>query len=286
MRETPGKKLQAESIRAAVVTASGRDIDIVVHDCVDSTNTWSLQQCKAGKALPFACFAEEQTSGRGRRGKEWVMNAGNNIAMSLSWPFALLHQHIHLLPLSISIAVVATLEALKLDDVQVKWPNDVYVRGRKIAGILIETQPLGKDQVDAACADTDYVAAVIGIGLNYDMSVSGHDRSPELPVLTDICHELESVQGEEMPHRSCVASLLLQQVVEVCQSFQQGAEQNLETFRARYDFCKDKSVEIILDNGDRRAGVARGVNDNAELLVMIDGKQHAFNSAQVSVKAS
>ena len=280
-----GEKLQAESIRAAVVTACGSDIDVVVHDCVDSTNTWSLQQCRAGKALPFACFAEEQTSGRGRRGKEWMMHAGNNIAMSLSWPFALLHQRIHLLPLSISMAVVATLEALKLGDVQVKWPNDVYVRGRKIAGILIETQPLGRGQVDATRADSNHVAAVIGVGLNYDMSVSGHDESPGLPVLTDICHELESVQDGDVPHRSCVASLLLQQVIEVCQSFQHDAERNLETFRARYDFCKDKSVEIILDNGDRRAGVARGVNENAELLVMIDGKQHTFNSAQVSVKA-
>ena len=71
----------------------------------------------------------------------------------------------------------------------------------------------------------------------------------------------------------------------MCQSFQQDAERYLEKFRARYDFCLDKNVEIILDNGEKRSGVATGVNDKAELLVMIDGKQQVFNSAEVSVKA-
>ena len=285
MRAISGEKLQAESIRTGVLAASGRNIDVVVHDSVDSTNAWSLQQCRAGKVLPFACFAEEQTSGRGRRGKQWLMQAHNNIAMSLSWPFDLLHQPIHLLPLSISMAIVDTLENLELDDVQVKWPNDVYVRGRKIAGVLIETQPVRKNQLDAVCADANHLAAVIGVGLNYDMSVLRYDESLDLPALTDICHELESGHEGNAPQRSLVATLLLQRVVEVCQSFQQDAERYLEKFRARYDFCLGKNVEIILDNGDKRSGLATGVNDKAELLVMIDGKQHVFNSAQVSVRA-
>ncbi|MBT8119567.1 MAG: biotin--[acetyl-CoA-carboxylase] ligase [Gammaproteobacteria bacterium] len=285
MRETSGKKLQAESIIADVSAASGASIDVLVYDSIDSTNTWSLQQCKAGKALPFACFAEQQTSGKGRRGKQWLMQPHNNIAMSLSWPFAISYQQMHLLPLAISMAIVDTLESIKLDDVQVKWPNDVYVRGRKIAGILIETQPVRKEQVDMISVDSRHVAAVIGIGLNYDMSLLRHDVSSELPELTDICYELESGQQREPPERSRVASLLMQHVVQVCQCFQKDAERYLERFRARYDFCIDKNVEIILDNGERRTGVATGVNDNAELLVMIDGKRHTLNSAVVSVKA-
>ncbi|MEN8713155.1 MAG: biotin--[acetyl-CoA-carboxylase] ligase [Arenicellales bacterium] len=284
MQETSGEKLHAESIAAEVLAASARSIDVVVHDCVDSTNVWSLQQCRAGKALPFACFAEEQTSGRGRRGKQWVMQAERNIAMSLSWPFVLSHQ-MHLLPLSISMAIVDTLECLKLADVQVKWPNDVYVRGRKIAGILIETQPVRKDQIVTDCADTNHVAAVIGVGLNYDMSELRHDESLDLPVMTDFCYEFQSGHEGKVPERSQVASLLLQRVAGVCQYFQRDAGRYLEKFRARYDFCIDKNVEIILDNGEKRSGVACGVNDNAELLVMIDGKQQVFNSAQVSVKA-
>ena len=285
MQDTSGEKLQAESIAAEVLATSGRGLEVVVLDSVDSTNIWSLQQCRAGKTLPFACFAEEQTSGRGRRGKQWLMQADNNIAMSLSWPFVLSHQQMQLLPLSISMAIVDTLENLKLGDVQVKWPNDVYVRGRKIAGILIETQPVKKNQIDTGGADTNHVAAVIGIGLNYDMSELRHDESLDLPVLTDFCYEFESSQEGKAPERSQVASLLLRRVLEVCQSFQQDAERYLEKFRARYDFCIDKTVEIILDNGEKRSGLARGVNDNAELLVMIDGKQQVFNSAQVSVKA-
>ena len=269
------KKLRADLLASAVAATRDLDMDIVVHQAVDSTNSWCMQQCKDGRKLPFACFAESQTSGRGRRGKRWAMLPNSNIAMSLSWSFVRLHPKLHLLPLSIAMAIVATLEHIGLRHVQVKWPNDVFVQGRKIAGILIETQPLNDKEV----------AVVIGVGLNYDMSVLRYDQSLDLPVLTDICYELESGQKAEAPQRSQVAALLLQRAVEVCQSFHQDAEWYLEKFRARYDFCLDKNIEIILDNGEKRSGVATGVNDKAELLVMIDGKQQVFNSAEVSVKA-
>ena len=267
--------LQAGDIKAAVAEKNNLDIDIVVHQTIDSTNSWSLQQCKLGRALPFASFAEQQTQGRGRRGKRWAMLPNSNIAMSLSWSFVRLHPKLHLLPLSIAMAIVATLEHIGLRHVQVKWPNDVFVQGRKIAGILIETQPLNDKEI----------AVVIGVGLNYDMSVLRYDQSLDLPELTDICYELESGQKAKAPQRSQVAALLLQRVVEVCQCFQQDAERYLEKFRALYDFCLDKNIEIILDNGEKRSGVATGVNDKAELLVMIDGEQQVFNSAEVSVKA-
>ena len=60
---------------------------------------------------------------------------------------------------------------------------------------------------------------------------------------------------------------------------------NLEKFRASYDFCKQKKVEIILDNKEVLSGIAQGVNDNAELLVLVDGELRVFNSADVSVRA-
>ncbi len=281
--------LQADILKTKAADKSEVIMDVVVHDSIDSTNNWSLQQCKSGKVLPFACFAEEQTSGRGRRGKHWFMSAHSNIAMSLTWPFVLSKQPLHLLPLSIALAIVETLENIGIKHLQIKWPNDVYVQGKKIAGILIETQPI-KDgqvngQVNKSLTDSKHVAVVIGLGLNYRMLMDAQARLDELLVLTDICEQIELQKIAKKPERNSVASALLHNVITVCQDFRQASRKSLEKFRASYDFCKLKKVEIILDNKEVLSGIAQGVNDNAELLALVEGELRVFNSADVSVRA-
>ena len=295
--------LQANVLKTESANTSGVILDVVVHESIDSTNNWSLQQCKYGRVLPFACFAEEQTSGRGRRGKHWLMSAHSNIAMSLTWPFVLSMQPLHLLPLSIALAIVETLESLGIKHVQIKWPNDVYVQGKKIAGILIETQPIKvgqvNERVNKSVTDSKHVAVVIGLGLNYQMLMVDQTRfnpelNPELNqtrgvnellVLTDICEQIKSQKIATKPERNIVASVLLHNVITVCQQFRQTSGKNLEKFRASYDFCKQKKVEISLDNKEVLSGIAQGVNDNAELLVLVEGELRVFNSADVSVRA-
>lgn len=277
------KQLQQEFLQAAVTVKNALDMTVHVHQCVDSTNSWCLQQCRSGREMPFACFAEQQTAGRGRRGKQWLMPAYSNIAMSVSWPFVLSEQ-LNLLPLSIALAIVKTLETFNLEQVQIKWPNDVYVRGRKIAGILIETQMCNTMQ-SAENSNEKHMAVVIGVGLNYDMSVLKTEERAQMPALTDICAELESQCIKCKPGRNAVASMLLQHMVDTCAGFEQGAGRHLQEFRSRYDFCKGKNVEIKQDADEVLTGVAVGVSDDAELLVSIDGELRAFNSAEVSVRA-
>lgn len=275
--------LQAELLKATVVKRCAIDMDVQVLASIDSTSSWSLQQCKAGRKLPFVCFAEEQTQGRGRRGKYWLMPAHTNVAMSLSWPFDSSHQALHLLPLSISMAVVKSLESFGLKQVQVKWPNDVYVCGKKIAGILIETRPAKADNTIGLVRQGKQMAVVIGVGLNYDMSLLEQDELQEKIVFTDICEQIKSQFAEQSPGRAEVAASLLHHIVGVCQNFQQQAEHCLEVFRSKYDYCRHKNVEITLDNNQVLTGVAQGVTDGAELLVVIDGERRVFNSAEVSV---
>jgi len=278
--------LQAGYLKAAVASKLDVIMNVVVHQSIDSTNSWCLQQSKSGKVLPFACFAEEQTSGRGRRGKSWLMSPSSNIAMSLAWPFTLSEQSLHLLPLSIALAIAATLEAFGLKQVQIKWPNDVYVQGKKIAGILIETQPVKSAQVNDDAIDGKYVAVVIGLGLNYEILDCEQMKEGEPLVLTDICEQLQLQGVITKPDREVVASELLNNVIAVCQDFNQASAKNLEKFRASYDFCKDKKVDIILDSDESLSGLAQGVSDNAELLVLINGELRSFNSAEVSVRAN
>ncbi len=273
--------LQADSLAAAVASKLDVVLDVVVHQSIDSTNSWCLQQSRSGRVLPFACFAEEQTSGRGRRGKRWLMSS-NNIAMSLAWPFVLPEQPLHLLPLSIALAIVATLEKFGVKQVQVKWPNDVYVQGKKIAGILIETQPVKSVRPDNNVAGKQ-VAVIIGLGLNYEIRNSARVDGNEPLLLTDLCEQIALQKTALVPERHVVASELLCNVVAVCRDFMRVSEESLKKFRRSYDFCKQKQVDIILDK-ETLSGIAQGVNDAAELLVLIDGELRVFNSAEVSVR--
>jgi BirA family biotin operon repressor/biotin-[acetyl-CoA-carboxylase] ligase len=283
--------LRSGVLEKAVAETCSLRVGLMVHKTIDSTNSWSMQQCKEGKTMPFACFAESQTMGKGRRGKCWYMPANSNIAMSVCWPFDRSGLQLHLLPISIALAIVETLERFNIGEVQIKWPNDVYVQGKKIAGILIETQVIkgklkAEEAINNSCLNKHQLAVVIGIGLNFDMSSLNLSDSGALPAFTDIESEMVKQRIEHKVGREEVATVLLQNVVSTCQYFQQNAEKKLQQFYARYDYCKDKTVDLMFDNGDILSGIARGVNENAELIVEINGESRAFNSVDVSVKAS
>ena len=277
--------LRAAEIQAAVAEKNNVMLDVVVHESIDSTNNWSMAQSKQGRALPFACFAEQQEQGRGRRGKQWLMKPCTNIAMSVCWPFTSA-KSLCLLPLSVAIAITQVLEDFGLQHVQIKWPNDVYVQGAKIAGILIETTPV---TVDAELAGS--LAVVIGIGLNFDMDedilaliASQNQSSAEI---TDMRRQLEVQRISMRPSREQLAAGLLSRVLQLCQNYEQQAVISLDHFRRRYDYCMDKSIELILDTGERLSGVACGISGSAELMVRLDDSDEVrhFNSAEVSVRA-
>ncbi len=274
--------LQGSIFKMVVARKNHINLDVVVHDSIDSTNSWCLAQQKAGRQLPFACFAEEQTSGKGRRGKKWVAKAHSNIAMSVAWPFDFSSQPIYLLSLSVAIVIAQMLERYNLQHVQIKWPNDVYVQDKKIAGILIETQPIRNGAIASSSAKNASTAVVIGVGLNYDMSAF---ETEGVLALTDIREQLSLQKSALIPVRQEVASVLLENIISVCQDLHGFVASHFELFNAQYDYCKGKNVEIILDNKVSLSGVAQGINERAELLVVVEGELRVFNSAEVSVRA-
>jgi BirA family biotin operon repressor/biotin-[acetyl-CoA-carboxylase] ligase len=284
--------LQAAEIRAAVAEKNKVALDLTVHQSIDSTNSWAMQQARLGRPLPFACFAERQSQGRGRRGKQWEMKPRANIAMSLCWLFPM-QASLQLLPLSVAVTIVETLEAMALAQVQIKWPNDVYVQGRKIAGILIETLPVRSGQRGGnPCPGVNQgqLAVVIGVGLNFDMDDAllsqqvseGHD----VPQITDIYRQFEAQMIGSPPARESIAAELLSRIIGLCQDFEQQASSSLERFRSSYDYCMNKRIDLITDNEGCLSGCAQGVSDEAELIVRIDGSNEIrrFNSAEVSVR--
>lgn len=118
----------------------------------DSTNTRARELAAAGAPHGTVVTASEQTAGRGRQGRTWT--APPHKALLYSAIVRPLEDHHKLLPLSVPLAVCETAEQLNPAlDCKVKWPNDIHVEGRKLAGVLIEARPQDS-------------WAVIGVGLN------------------------------------------------------------------------------------------------------------------------
>lgn len=119
---------------------------------IDSTNSRARELVEAGAPGGTVVTAREQTAGRGRQGRVWTAPEGK--ALLYSAILRPLDERHLLLPLSVPLAVCAAAEALRPgSECQVKWPNDVWLEGRKLAGILIEAKPQDG-------------WAVIGVGLN------------------------------------------------------------------------------------------------------------------------
>lgn len=133
------------------------EFSVIVEESLASTNDHLLALVSDSKVqLPkTALLAEQQTAGKGRQGRSWVSVPGN-VLLSVYWPFQCTLEKLYGLSLVVGIAIARVLKANGLDDVQLKWPNDIYWHGRKMGGILIETKQNRPGIIDT----------VIGIGLN------------------------------------------------------------------------------------------------------------------------
>jgi len=135
---------------------------VLIHHSLDSTNAEALRAIDSGAAAPFVITAERQTAGRGRRGRKWVSPFAENIYYSLVLRMDGGMRQLEGLSLVVGLAVLSALRAVGLSDAGLKWPNDVLVGNKKIAGILLE---LVGDPADVC-------HVVLGIGINVNMRLA------------------------------------------------------------------------------------------------------------------
>lgn len=138
------------------------DWPALVFDSIDSTNAEALRTIERGKIAPFLVLAERQTSGRGRRGRKWASPFAENVYYSLVLRIEGGMRQLEGLSLVVGLAVMQTLRELGISDAGLKWPNDVLVGQKKIAGILLE---LVGDPADVC-------HVVLGVGINVNMQVA------------------------------------------------------------------------------------------------------------------
>jgi BirA family transcriptional regulator, biotin operon repressor / biotin---[acetyl-CoA-carboxylase] ligase len=219
---------------------------------IDSTNARARELAESGAPGGTIVTADEQTAGRGRHGRTWTAPAGRALLYSaVVRPFDERHE---LLPLAVPIAVAESAESLGPLSCKLKWPNDLWVEGRKLAGVLIESR-----HADGW--------AVIGVGLN--VAIGRGEFPPELR------DRATSIGGPAtVPEALTVLNERLTEWV--------GAEpaKVLKEFRRR-DALRGRAV--AWEGG---SGVAVGVDDVGHLLVDVSGDTVALGAGEVHLAVS
>jgi BirA family biotin operon repressor/biotin-[acetyl-CoA-carboxylase] ligase len=136
-------------------------------ETIDSTNRWLLDEARGGAPDGLVVVADHQTAGRGRRGRTWSAPPGSSLLMSVLLRPSVDVEHVHVLTMAAGLALRAAIEDVAGVRSGLKWPNDLVVGDRKLAGLLAETELTAAGGLDVV---------VIGVGCN----IEWHDFPSEL----------------------------------------------------------------------------------------------------------
>jgi BirA family biotin operon repressor/biotin-[acetyl-CoA-carboxylase] ligase len=222
----------------------------------DSTNERARELALAGAPGGMVVTAEEQSAGRGRHGRAWTAPAGKALLSSaILRPLG--ERHL-VLPLAVPLAVCEAIEALVAVRCEVKWPNDVWIDERKVAGVLIEAQP------------PEW--AVIGVGVNVSIAAD------EFP--SDLRWPARSVGGD-----AGVEELLAALNDSLGEWVGAEPKRALEAYAAR-DALRGREVswEGAGDAAARGSGVAEGIDERGNLLVRSEsGERISLGAGEVQL---
>jgi BirA family biotin operon repressor/biotin-[acetyl-CoA-carboxylase] ligase len=252
----PPLRWPAEAVWEAVAPLLP-DFSVEILPTLPSTNTALMERARAGRAESIALVAERQSAGRGRMGRQWLSEAPDEgpapLTFSIGLPLA--PRDWSGLSLAVGLAVAQSLHA----DIQLKWPNDVWLHGRKLGGILIETASMGAMRY-----------AVIGIGINIGPRAAEGLRTPPA-WLQELLPDSDAAQA---------FGLIAPAVVKAVLDF---AEQGMEPLRAAYQ-ARDALYGRGVVCSDGLSGIARGIDAQGALLLETAQGLQKISSAEVSVR--
>lgn len=240
--------------------------DIEVHSLIDSTNDYLMRRLPNQVTQGQVCLAEYQSAGRGRRGRQWVSPFGSQIYLSMYW---YLEQGLSAamgLSLLSALAVSDAVFAVSGVQVQLKWPNDIYIDGVKLAGILIDLEGQALEPSHS----------VIGIGLNLDMPSQAAEQ------IDQRWTDLQSHSETKIDRNALSAQLISCLHKRLQQHKNEGLIKMLAEWHA-HDVYFNKRVKLL--TGERiTKGICRGINNQGALLLEVDGQVKPIYGGEVSLR--
>ena len=258
--------LNADKIKQKISTA----VNVEAFSIIDSTNEYLMNQIRTEQKLEdsHTVVAECQTDGRGRRGRKWQSPFGSHLYFS---QYRVLEDGLAAaagLSLAVGIAVQRTCQSFVDLKVELKWPNDVLVDGKKLAGVLIEAE----GQSDGQCH------LVIGVGINFDMPQKQADEIDQ--PWTDL-----KTLAHIKPDRNEFASIFIGQLSTVIDEYKLHRLHNLAKQWNELNAFADKEVEIISAT-KIKTGLCKGIDDTGALLLAScdDGSIERIFGGEVSLR--
>jgi BirA family biotin operon repressor/biotin-[acetyl-CoA-carboxylase] ligase len=237
---------------------------IAVFDSIDSTNAEALRAINQGRAAPFLVLAERQISGRGRRGRKWVSPFAENLYYSLVLRVEGGMRQLEGLSLVVGLAVMHALRKLGVSGAGLKWPNDVLVGNKKIAGILLE---LVGDPADVC-------HVVLGIGINVNMQVA-----------EEVDQQWTSIRLET--GKICDRNVLVVELNEQLRDYiQRHQVDGFSAFQEEWEkdhMWQGRPVSLIA-GASHINGVVLGIDRQGALRLKVGGVEKVFSGGELSLR--
>jgi BirA family biotin operon repressor/biotin-[acetyl-CoA-carboxylase] ligase len=240
------------------------DWPVQVYDSIDSTNAEALRAIERGQAAPFLVLAERQTAGRGRRGRKWVSPFAENVYYSLVLRIDGGMRQLEGLSLVVGLAVLQTLRELGIAAAGLKWPNDVLVGQKKIAGILLE---LVGDPADVC-------HVVLGVGINVNMQSAD-----------EVDQQWTSMRLEsgKLFDRNQLAARLGEMLQQYLARHQSGGFLAIQSEWEQNHLWQGRSVSLIA-GVNQIDGEVLGIDGQGALRLKVDGVEKVFSGGELSLR--
>ena len=236
-----------------------------VFEAVGSTNSEMLEAATSTNIQNLLYLAEFQYGGRGRHGRVWYSPYGRNLSVSYGLETKLSQKSISCLSLVVGLAIADELTSLGLEGVKIKWPNDIFISDKKLAGILVELTEKHKLR-----------AIVIGFGLN--LEITSEERLKIEQPVTDL-----KTLGISIPRNLLVARLIKSVKLYIQEYFNKGFDPIKLPYEKKLAFrgelCELVSGGKILDEG-----VLLGINSLGEIEIKSGNLVNSYSIGEVSVK--
>lgn len=235
------------------------------HLSLASTNERARELGRAQAADGTVVLADEQTAGRGRRGRSWYSPPGSGIYASVLVRSGRWLDHPELAQLGAGVAVAEVVSDRARESVELVWPNDCYVAGRKIAGVLVEAEAMAGALQFLVC----------GIGINLRL-----DRDGAPPELAASAIGLVEVARDPIDRGTLTLDLLSR-----LRALRQGCEADegrdiLERWRRRAPMATGTGVQVQTPGG-LLLGTTAGLADDGALMLDVQGERHRVMVGEV-----
>jgi BirA family biotin operon repressor/biotin-[acetyl-CoA-carboxylase] ligase len=264
LSQSPFSPLSTVAISKAMSASAQQQLDdILVYPQIDSTSDQLWRRFSDGQQTPAVCLAESQTSGRGRRGDQWQSPAAGNLYLSLFWP-SCAETPRNGLSIAMGISLINSLKEAGINQLQLKWPNDVLYRRQKLAGILVESRFNSKQ------------FTVVGIGLNFKLPASTQNliQQPSTS-LEQLC--------DPVPCRNWLAGKIIQNMIETIQVFEHRGLSDFLPLWPQYDALHEQAITLV-DGEQRTPALACGINEQGELRYLRDSQVHLLSNSHISIR--